>query len=319
MNKANQPDELETLPHQPVLYHEIINALRPMSPGRYVDATVGAGGHASGILEKSSPDGILLGLDLDPQALSLAEKRLAGFGERKILHRASYTTLQEQLASLGWQRVQGILIDLGVSSMQVDTPERGFSFQSEGSLDMRFDPQGKTTAADLVNQLSELELTEVLWKYGEEHHAKRIARAIIQSRPLRTTLELSEVIKKASRGQHSHIHPATRSFQALRIAVNDELGSLEAFLPQAINALETGGRLAVISFHSLEDRIIKQFFVRESKDCICPPKQPGCTCGHKAIIKLITRHPITTAEAEIQQNPRSRSSRLRIAEKLEMA
>jgi 16S rRNA (cytosine1402-N4)-methyltransferase len=319
MSRASEAQNNQSLPHQPVLYHEIINALHPMSPGCYVDATVGAGGHAFGILEKSSPDGKLLGLDIDPQALGLAETRLSAFGDRKILRQASYTSLQDQLASLGWIRVQGILIDLGVSSMQIDTPERGFSFQSEGALDMRFDPENKTTAADLVNHLPEKELAKILWGYGEERFANRIARAICQSRPIHTTLELAEVIKKAVRSSHDHLHPATRTFQALRIAVNDELGALTTFLPQAIAVLEPGARLAVISFHSLEDRIVKQFFNRESKDCICPPKQPTCTCDHKAILKVITRHPIGPADLEIDQNPRARSSRLRVAERLEVA
>jgi 16S rRNA (cytosine1402-N4)-methyltransferase len=307
------------LPHQPVLYHEIIHALCPKSPGRFVDATLGAGGHAFGILEKSSPSGMLLGLDVDPKALQIASTRLSLFGDRIVLIIGSYTTLKEQLSSLGWERVQGIVIDLGVSSMQIDTPGRGFSFQTEGTLDMRFDPCGETTAGDLVNQLPEEELAKILWEYGEERYARRIAHAILEARPLNTTLELAGVVQMIYPHSKSTIHPATRTFQALRIAVNDELGALSTFLPLAIQSLEPQGRLAVIAFHSLEDRIVKQYFDRESKDCICPPKQPVCTCGHKASIIKINRRPITPASDEIQRNPRARSARLRIAERLEVA
>lgn len=304
-------------PHLSVLYQEIITALRPVHSGRYVDATVGAGGHAWGILDASSPDGELLGLDLDPRALELATQRLASFSDRVHLVHSSYTTLSTELLTLGWDFVDGIVIDLGVSSMQIDTPERGFSFLKEGPLDMRFDPSQSVSAATIVNHFSEIEIADILWKYGEERNSRRIARAIVQARPLTTTLELANVIKHASGKTSSRIHPATRSFQALRIAVNQELHSLEDFLPQAITSLHPGGRLAVISFHSLEDRIVKQYFKRESQDCICPPEQPICTCGHVAIIKEINRHPIEAGELEIEGNPRARSARLRIAEKLE--
>jgi 16S rRNA (cytosine1402-N4)-methyltransferase len=310
------PANSERPPHLPVLYHEIIHALRPNSPGRYVDATIGAGGHAWGILEASNPNGHLLGLDVDPQALALASQRLAVYGDRVTLVQASYTTLMEQIYRLGWDHVQGILLDLGVSSMQIDTPERGFSFQVDGPLDMRFGPEFPQTAADLVNNLPEDRLADILWRYGEEQQSRKIARAICQFRPFHTTLQLAEVIKKASGRHRGRIHPATRSFQALRIAVNDELQSLEAVLPQAVTALAAGGILAVISFHSLEDRLVKQFMRRESQDCICPPGQPVCTCQHRASLKLITRHPLVSGEIEEKYNPRARSARLRIAEKL---
>jgi 16S rRNA (cytosine1402-N4)-methyltransferase len=310
------PANSERPPHLPVLYHEIIHALRPNSPGRYVDATIGAGGHAWGILEASNPNGHLLGLDVDPQALALASQRLAVYGDRVTLVQASYTTLMEQIYRLGWDHVQGILLDLGVSSMQIDTPERGFSFQVDGPLDMRFGPEFPQTAADLVNNLPEDRLADILWRYGEEQQSRKIARAICQFRPFHTTLQLAEVIKKASGRHRGRIHPATCSFQALRIAVNDELQSLEAVLPQAVTALAAGGILAVISFHSLEDRLVKQFMRRESQDCICPPGQPVCTCQHRASLKLITRHPLVSGEIEEKYNPRARSARLRIAEKL---
>lgn len=303
-------------PHQSVLYQDIILGLNPESPGRYIDATVGAGGHAAGILEASSPNGCLLGLDLDPQALAIARQRLGAYSNRAVLVQASYTTLIEQIKQLGWPDVQGIVIDLGVSSMQLDTPQRGFSFQSDGQLDMRFDPTAPTSAADLVNHMSEVDLADVIWRYGEDRFSRRIARSILQSRPITTTRQLSEAVMRAYGGSKSHIHPATRTFQALRIAVNEELQSIEKVLPLAIQALSPAGRLAVISFHSLEDRIVKQYFRRESRDCICPPEQPICTCKHKASIREINRHPIEAKEDEIRSNPRSRSAKLRVAEKL---
>ncbi|HEX7974881.1 MAG TPA: 16S rRNA (cytosine(1402)-N(4))-methyltransferase RsmH [Anaerolineales bacterium] len=317
----SSPNPGDRLPHHPVLYHEIIHALQPRRGGFYVDGTLGAGGHAWGILQASAPDGQLLGLDLDPQALELAGKRLIPFGSRAKIVQASYTTLGEQLARVGWQGVDGVLLDLGLSSMQLDTPERGFSFQFDAPLDMRFDPENPLRAADLVNDLSESELADLLFRYGDEPRARQVAQAIVRARPVNTTGQLAEIVlraasagRKSSRG--SHVHPATRTFQALRIAVNGELEAVEAVLPQAVAALNPGGRLAVISFHSLEDRLVKQYFRRESRDCLCPPRQPVCTCGHTASLTEITRHPIRPAESEVAQNPRSRSSRLRIAEKL---
>lgn len=301
--------------HLPVLYQQIIHALRPHSPGFYVDGTVGAGGHAAGILEASLPDGTLLGLDVDPQALALSHQRLLQYGDRANLVHASYVTIRKQVDALGWEGIAGIVVDLGVSSMQIDTPERGFSFQMDGPLDMRFRTDQGATAADLVNQSSEEDLANILWRYGDEQLARKIARAIVQDRPFTTTLQLASMIARIYGSRRGHIHPATRTFQALRIAVNQELDSLSEFLPQAIDVLEPGGRLAVISFHSLEDRIVKQYFRLESRDCICPPEQPICTCNHRASIVEISRHPIEADEEEIIRNPRSRSARLRIAEK----
>ena len=307
-------------PHLSVLYHEVLDALQPRKGGRYVDGTLGAGGHAAGILEASSPDGLLLGLDVDPQALSLARQRLSEYGSRAHIVQASYITLREQLAAIHWPDVKGILLDLGASSMQFDTPERGFSFQVDAPLDMRFDPQNPTRAADLVNNLPEKELADLIFQYGEERHARQVARAIVRARPLYTTGQLAEVVAAAvTRGRgksRDHLHPATRTFQALRIVVNKELEALQACLPQAVAALSPGGRLAIIAFHSLEDRIVKQYFRRESRDCICPPDQPVCTCGHRAILKEITRRPLRPQDEEIERNPRSRSARLRVAEKL---
>jgi 16S rRNA (cytosine1402-N4)-methyltransferase len=310
--------------HQPVLYKEIIHALQPRSGGRYVDGTLGAGGHARGILEACAPDGQLLGLDVDPQALALARKTLAPYEQRIHLAQASYTSLATQLMQLGWEMVDGIVLDLGASSMQFDTPGRGFSFQYDAPLDMRFGPAVSQTAADLVNELSERELADLIYKYGEERDSRKIARAIVKARPLHTTRELVDVIESASPprrpldtfGRAGRIHPATRTFQALRIAVNEELVSIEEVLPQAVTALAVGGRLAVISFHSLEDRIVKDFFREQSKDLVNPPYERIYEVERKATLKEVNRKPITPSDEEIKNNPRARSAKLRIAEKL---
>ncbi len=303
-------------PHVSVLYKEIIHAMQPFSGGRYVDGTLGAGGHAFGILQASAPDGLLLGLDLDPAALAIASERLRPFGGRVILRQASYAELSGVLHEIGWDAIDGMLLDLGVSSMQLDTSERGFSFLHEAPLDMRFGPGVLVSAADLVNTLSETELADLIYRYGEERNARRIARAIVRGRPFETTTQLARAVAAAGGVRDARIHPATRTFQALRIAVNAELQAVERVLPQAVAALRPGGRLAVISFHSLEDRIVKEFFRRESTACLCPPRQPVCTCGHQAVIKEITRKPVTPSPEEIEQNPRARSAKLRIAEKL---
>ncbi len=302
--------------HRPVLYQEIIHSLSPQRGGHYVDATLGAGGHARGILEASVPDGLLLGMDVDPQALELARNNLSDFGSRAILVRASYTSLAEQQAALKWPSVDGIVLDLGVSSMQLDTPRRGFSFQVDAPLDMRFDPDNPLRAADLVNRLSANELADVLYRYGEERNSRRVARAIVQARPMESTSQLARVVASVTGSGKTGIHPATRTFQALRIAVNRELEALEEFLPQAVGSLAPSGRLAVISFHSLEDRIVKHFFRKESQECICPPKQPVCTCGHTASLRILTRRPLRPGDTEVSANPRSRSARLRVVEKI---
>ncbi|HEX9090529.1 MAG TPA: 16S rRNA (cytosine(1402)-N(4))-methyltransferase RsmH [Anaerolineales bacterium] len=302
--------------HLPVLYNEIIHAMQPHRGGSYIDGTFGAGGHAWGILQASSPDGVLLGLDIDPQALHLASEKLAEYDDRAILVRASYRSLLSQMEDLGWHKVDGILLDLGLSSMQLETGSRGFSFQIDAPLDMRFDTDGETTAADLLNHLNEVELADLLYRYGEERRSRQVARVIVRARPIHTTRQLADVVAKATSGGKSGIHPATRTFQALRIAVNGELDALEAALPQAIEALAPGGRLAVISFHSLEDRIVKQLMRKESRDCLCPPEQPVCTCGHKATLRVLTSKPVRPQESEIINNPRSRSARLRVAERI---
>jgi 16S rRNA (cytosine1402-N4)-methyltransferase len=301
--------------HKPVLYQEIIHALQPKSPGCYIDGTVGAGGHARGVLEACAPAGRLLGLDLDPQALALARETLAPYGKRVELAQASYVSLPEAMRKIGWELVDGILLDLGVSSMQLDTPERGFSIQHEAPLDMRFDPGLGLTAAQLINSMPEADLAELLFKYGEEPRAKSMAKMIVQSRPIETTTQLAEIARRAYPG-HSRVHPATRTFQALRIAVNDELAALEDVLPKAASALRSGGRLAVISFHSLEDRIVKDFIRQESKDKVNPPYEQLYEVERKAVLKEINRKPITPDEEAVKDNPRARSAKLRVAEKI---
>jgi len=302
--------------HLPVLYQEVLEALNLTPGGIYVDGTVGAGGHASGILEESSPDGRLLGLDRDPQALKLSTKRLESYGKRVVLIQSSYIKLKSHLNNLKWNTVDGILLDLGVSSMQLDSPEKGFSFRFDAPLDMRFDPTQGTSAADLVNHSSREELANLIFQYGEEKFSRKIADAIIANRPLERTQELADIIVRIIGKTSSRIHPATRTFQALRIAVNKELDALEIFLPLALEALNPGGRLVIIAFHSLEDRIVKRFFRQESKDCICPVEVPICVCGHKAQLKEITRRPIQPDEKETLENPRARSAKLRVGEKI---
>lgn len=303
-------------PHLPVLYQESINLLQPKNHGRYADGTLGAGGHSAGILEASQPDGQLLGLDVDDQALKIAKAELSRFGSRAALIKGSYATMTEHLHTIGWPCVDGIILDLGLSSMQLDTAERGFSFIKDAPLDMRFNKDQKLTAAEIVNTWGEKDLTQIIRKFGEEPRSRQIAAAIITHRPLTTTQQLAAVALEVYKGKRGKIHPATRTFQALRMAVNRELDTLEKGLQEAVAALCGGGRLAVISFHSLEDRTVKQFFHRESRNCICPPEQPVCTCGHKASIRLITKKAIIPSQEEVDNNTRARSAKLRAAEKL---
>jgi len=303
-------------PHKSVLYKEIIHALQPQRGGCYVDGTLGAGGHARGILEACAPDGQLLGLDVDPQAVTIARKNLAPYEGRIHLVQASYTTLSTQLKNLGWDSVDGIVLDLGASSIQFDTAERGFSFMLDAPLDMRFGFHAAQTAADIVNNYSERELADLIYEYGEERNSRKIARAIVKARPLHTTRELVAAIETVSPRRGDRIHPATRTFQALRIAVNDELSSIKSGLPQAVAGLRSGGRLAVISFHSLEDRIVKEFFREQGKDLVNPPYEQIYKEERKAILKEVNRKPIKPSEEEEKNNQRASSAKLRIAEKI---
>ena len=301
--------------HLSVLYDEVLTWLEPRPGGRYIDATLGAGGHAKGLLTASHPDGLLLGLDADPAALSFAGTVLASFGDRVVLRNANFRRIGEIAVSAGFEGVDGILMDLGLSSRQLDDAGRGFSFNRDGQLDMRMNPDRGRSAADLVNTLSEADLSDLLWRYGEERQARRIARAIVAERPLDRTGQLADLVARVV-GRREKIHPATRTFQALRIAVNEELDALGQALPQARDLLRPGGRLAVIAFHSLEDRLVKQFYRQEARDCVCPPELPVCACQHQATLRVLTSKPIRPTAGEIARNPRSRSARLRIAERV---
>jgi 16S rRNA (cytosine1402-N4)-methyltransferase len=314
-----------TAEHLPVLLTETIAALLLKPGSTCVDGTLGGGGHAEALLAATAPSGRLLGLDADPAAIERCQKRLAPFGKRAMLYQGSFRRLAEIAAEMDVIAADAVLLDLGVSSFQLTEAERGFSFLADGPLDMRMDPAALLTAAEVVNTWSQEALADVIFRYGEEPRSRRIAAAIIRSRPLNSTGELAEAVSRTLGGkQGKRTHPATQVFQALRIAVNDELGALTDVLPQIVGLLTGGGRFAIITFHSLEDRIVKQFIQREIRDCICDldaraRRELGaaaCTCGHRATLKAVTRKPITPTEAEIQRNPRSRSAKLRIAERL---
>ena len=284
--------------------------------GRFVDGTVGTGGHAEAILQGSSPGGLLLGIDADPKALEIAGRRLAAYGEAVVLVNDNFNHLEEICRAHAFSPVDGILLDLGLSSLQLDDAERGFSFRLDAPLDMRFGPGQSATAADIVNTYDEEDIAAILRDYGEERHSRLIARRIAAIRPIKTTRELANIIEHLPGMTPGRIHPATRTFQALRIAVNRELENLQGVLAQAVRTLAVGGRLAVISYHSLEDRIVKHFMREESRGCLCPPEVPVCGCGHTPTLRLVNRKPISPSEAEIAENPRSRSARLRAAERI---
>jgi 16S rRNA (cytosine1402-N4)-methyltransferase len=302
--------------HVPVLLTETIEALAVQAGGRYIDCTLGTGGHAKAILEKSSPGGQLLGIDADPEAIKIARSQLKDYSNSILLVNDNFVNLQAICIKYDFFPVHGILFDLGLSSLQLEADGRGFSFQHDTPLDMRLNPDQELSAADIVNTYSEAELAELIKTYGEESHSRQIARHIVQERPVETTFHLAQVIEQAVGGRRGKIHPATRTFQALRIVVNHELEYLESALKQAHGLLGFGGRLLVISYHSLEDRTVKQFMHQESRDCICPTGVPTCTCGHKAGLRLITKKVVTPSLTEIQINPRSRSAKLRAAERI---
>jgi 16S rRNA (cytosine1402-N4)-methyltransferase len=303
--------------HEPVMLREVLAGLDVRPGGRYVDCTLDGGGHAEAILEAASPGGSLLGIDEDVEVMALARERLARFGDAIACVQGNFRYLDSICRDRGFAPVNGILFDLGLSSHQLASETRGFSFRVEAPLDMRFGPAAVTTAAELVNETGEEELANLIWRFGEERRSRRIARAIVQGRPLRTTADLAKAVEQAvGRRPGSQIHPATKTFQALRIAVNQELASLAEALPWAHGLLGFGSRLVVISYHSLEDRIVKQYIQRETRDCVCPPGQPVCTCGHKATLRAISRGAVMPSQEEIARNPRSRSARLRVAERL---
>jgi len=306
--------------HSPVLYAETLAILAPRPGERYIDCTVGGGGHAEGVLLRSSPTGQLLGLDADPAALARVEERLAPFGSRVRLCHANFRDVGRCAAAARFAAVDGILFDLGLSSDTLEASGRGFSFRRDEPLDMRFDPTTGEPAAALLANSSEAALRDVLSRYGEEPAAGRLARALVGARergPLRTTGDLLAVVERVLGPPRGRTHPATRTFQALRIAVNDELESLRLGLAAAVELLAPGGRLVVITFHSLEDRIVKQFLRTESGgECRCPPGLPVCVCARAPRLRLSTRKPIVPSEVEIARNPRARSAKLRAAERL---
>lgn len=302
--------------HKPVLLKEAIDALQ-IQPGKnYVDCTLGSGGHAAAILEKSQPYGRLLGIDTDPEAVRIAQTRLSQYAESTIIINANFANLEAICKENDFLPVNGILFDLGISSLQLEEPERGFSFQREGPLDMRFSPSQELTAADILSILPEDKLAMLIYDYGEERHSRQIAKYIVSHRPINNTLELANIVEHAIGGKRGKIHPATRTFMALRIAVNRELDNLAMALKQALNCLDHQGRLVIISYHSLEDRLVKQFMKQETKGCLCPPETLKCECGHVPSLKVVSKKVITPSRSEIESNPRSRSAKLRVAERI---
>ena len=303
--------------HLPVLLREVIAGLAVRPGGRYLDGTLGLGGHAEAILEASAPDGLLLGIDADPDALARSEARLARFGTRVCLVQANFREMAAVAAAEEFAPAAGVLLDLGVSSLQLGPEGRGFAFRWEQPLDMRMDPALPVSAADILNSYEEGQLAGLIFRYGEERRSRAIARAIVRARPLRTTADLARSVEQAVGGAAGRIHPATRTFQALRIAVNGELDALPAALRAAHDLLDApGGRLAVISYHSLEDRIVKEFIRQQSRDCLCPPGLPVCACGHQATLRPAMRGAATPSPEEVAVNPRARSARLRVAERI---
>lgn len=307
--------------HISVLPREVITYLAPKPGGIYVDGTLGGGGHAELILEQSGPDGRLLGFDRDPAALAAAGERLQRFGDRVTLIHENFSVMAGQLAQHGVSGVDGILLDLGVSSHQLDTLARGFSFQVDAPLDMRMNPEEEESAANLVNDAPEEELANIIFRFGEERWARRIAKMIVAARleaPIVTTGQLAAIVSGAipRKAQEERIHPATRTFQALRIAVNRELASLEEVLATVVDLLSPGGRAVVISFHSLEDRIVKESFRSFTGRCTCPREFPRCVCGARARLKVLTGKPVMASADEVAANPRARSAKLRAAERL---
>ncbi len=308
--------------HKSVLLQEVLAHLSPKEGEVFIDATIGFGGHAEAILRAIGPKGTLLGLDQDQEAVDWLKANLAPKYPNLIIEKANFSQISEIADRNGLNLASGILADIGVSSYQLDQPERGFSFRENGPLDMRMDKDQELTAEKVLAECSERDLVQIFQNYGEERLSKTVAKDIVARRkqnPLRTTKDLADLVELAYQRKglkKGKIHPATRVFQALRIEVNDELGSLEKFLPQAIDLLATDGRLGVIMFHSLEDRIVKQYFQKEARGCICPPEIPKCQCGHEKRVKILTKKPITASKEELNENPRSRSAKLRVIQKI---
>ena len=302
--------------HRPALVSECLELLAVKSGGVYLDGTVGEGGHARAMLDRAAPDGVVIGIDRDPRSLEAAQRRLSRYGSRAVLAHGTYADMGRIAGDRGIDAVDGILLDLGFSSRQVDRAGYGFSWQRDEALDMRYDPVG-ATAAEFVNSAGEVELADVIYRYGEERRSRAIARAIVNNRPIATTGQLAQVVTRAVGGRRGGRHPATRTFQALRIAVNGELEQLAAGLAAAMDLLAPGGRLAVISYHSLEDRLVKGWIDRESASCVCPPGLPVCVCEQRPTLRALRRRVVRPAAAETAANPRSRSARLRAVERVQ--
>ncbi len=302
--------------HMPVMVPETLEQLAVQAGGRYLDATCGEGGHSRAILRAAQPGGQVAGIDADHEAISVANIRLREFEDSFIGLNVNFRELRQTLLELNFVPLHGVLFDLGVSSLQLDAEKRGFSFRRPDPLDMRFSIHQTLTASDIVNSFAEHEIASIIFQFGEDSGSRRIAKTIVRNRPIRTSLQLAEVISSTMPRKMGNKHPATRTFQALRIAVNNELSALEAALEQAVSLLGKNGRLVVLSYHSLEDRIVKSFFRRESSDCICPPGTPECFCDHTAVIKRLTSRPIAPTAAEVKANIRSRSAKLRSAMRL---
>jgi 16S rRNA (cytosine1402-N4)-methyltransferase len=318
---SEEPLVTEPVAHRSVLPRETLELLAPRQGDLVVDATLGAGGHSELLLQSVTPGGRVVGIDRDPHALELARRRLSGFGDAFVAVHGDHHDLKRLLVSLGVDAVDRVLFDLGVSSLQLEDPERGFSFSADGPLDMRMDPGTNRTAADLVATLSESELREILWRFGEERRSRAIARVIVRERgrrPIRRTSELARLVERAvgPGARRWRIHPATRTFQALRVAVNGEVIRLETLIEDAVTLLRPGGRLAAISFHSLEDRAVKHTLRSLADRCTCPPDLPVCGCGRENMVRVLTSKPVRPTAGEIESNPRARSAKLRVAERL---
>ena len=307
--------------HTSVLVREIVDFVKPREPAVIIDATLGLGGHSEAILETYT-DTRVIGIDQDPEAIAKATNRLFRFGERFTAVKSNFSTIKQVASDFNLDSVNGVIADLGVSSMQLESPERGFSFRSDGPLDMRMDPSSGETAADLLERLDEDDIANIIYRYGEERKSRRIAKLIVEKRdvgrPVQTTEELADLVERAvGRRGKEKIHPATRTFQAIRIAVNNELGIIEKFITDSVDLIRPNGVLCIITFHSLEDRIVKQTFQRLSGKCLCPPRIPRCVCGSVKKVEIVTRKPLTPTADEIIENPRSRSAKLRVCRKLD--
>ena len=314
-NGSGNPPEF----HEPVMLSEVLDALQVIPGGRYIDATLGEGGHARAILRAASPGGQLIGIDADPEAVVSVEKRLEEFGSLVRIVNENFAEMQAIATRYEFAPVHGVLMDLGVSSLQLDRESRGFSFRRSDPLDMRFSNDGGLDANKIVNQYSERELGDIIYRYGDERASRRIASAIVENRPVQNALQLADIISSVKRRGRRGIHSATQTFQALRIAVNDEMVALKAGLEQAVNVTGTGGRIVVISYHSLEDRIVKNFFRTAASDCICDSEgrqSPFCTCNHTPTLKPVIRGALTPTSSEVDANPRSRSAKLRVASRI---